>query len=520
MRILLCEEIIRRRIKMKRMHNSLKRAAAALMAFLIIAPSAVWAAGTEGGSAADPIQARSSSKATIYLSKVLTVSQENKFPVVQDFNFVIENVKAWKNANSSNAQNGTAVAAASMPQPAEKTTSHHSVTRKDGTHTEVVVGDFTGDATTDITDTSTEKYRHTEVDITFTEAGYYMYKITETNPGAAAIPGISYDKNSYYIVVYVCNKTDTAGNTTSGVYVHDITSYRNNSETAYEPNLTDIHKTPDSSTPAAENNYENLSKVGISEDTKGTDPDSGLATGPDKLEAYRFYNDQTTHDVVVTNNVTGNLGDVSKEFEYTVTLAGLEKNKTYTTNVAAQGVTGSGAATSTTADIEAMTTDAGGKGTVNAAEKSFSSDASGKAVFRVKLSDDEAMVFNALPASSTYKIEELASNHVTSYSAVSTSEEWKMTENGSSKANTVNNTALATNTETVDSVSNVTDRDNAEDNDGTVTIRFSNHRDMATVTGIPYYGDFAYVLACLVIVGAIALFIRRRLLWATKEKQD
>lgn len=484
-----------------------KRVKTILVASLMIAlmvPSFAFAAAN---GAADPIQAKSSDTATIYVGKVLTVAQANKFPTVTDFTFTIENIKAWDNANVSTSENGTVIAANAMPQPAAVTTDHQKVTRTDATHATVEVGNFAGNANTNVADTATEKYRSTPVNITYTKAGYYMYKITENASVPEAIPGMSYDNKSYYVVVYVCNNTDDQGNTIPGVYVHDITSFRNSTETNTEPNLTDIQNETDNNNVAAvTNNYDNLAKVGKSVEEPGPDPDTGNPIGPNKLEAYRFFNDHTTHDVVVTNNVTGNLGDITKEFEYTVTLTGLEKNKEYTTNVPAEEKT-SVNQTSATAELQALTS--GGAGTIDSANKKFTSDANGNATFRIKLADDEVMVFNALPATAKYKVEELASDHIASFTSESTkNDSWIHVEK--TKANTQSDNAISTSVETVDAVSNVPGRNNAENNDGTVTIKFRNHRDLVTPTGLPYYGDFAYVIAALAAAAAVAFVVRRR----------
>ena len=449
----------------------------------------------------DPIQSKSSDTATIYAGKVLTVSQDNKFPAVTDFNLKFEAVKAWDNANVSTAESGKVIPVSQMPLPTADSAEHHKVALTGNNTATVQIGDFSGNANTKVADTSTQKYRSTPVNITFTKAGYYMYKITETESEPGAIPGMAYDANSYYAVIYVCNNTDDKGNTITGVYVHDITSYRNDPTTQHEPNLSDIQNVTDNNNVAAkENNYDNLAKVGKTPDDPGKDPETGNDVGPNKLEAYRFFNDQTTHDVVVTNNVTGNLGDVTKEFEYTVTMTGLEKNKLYTTGIDAQDKTDK-KTTSTTAEIETLT---GGKGTVDSSAKTFTSDASGNATFRIKLADDEVMVFNALPATSKYKVEELASDHIASFNSESTSETWVMDLR--EKANTKSDTAISTNEETVDAVSNVPGRANAANNDGTVTINFVNHRSLLTPTGIPYYGDHMNILAAL-ICGAIVFFI-------------
>lgn len=505
----------------KRLTKRLAKRIAAIAFMAILAMPTFIFAGTTGGTAQDPIQAKSSERATIYLGKVLDVSQDNKFPTINDFVFKIDNIKAWDNANVSAGENGIIMTPAEMPQPVASDLSHHQVSHITSTSSRVRVGDFMGDANSNVSDTAREKYRITDVHIDFAKAGYYMYKVYEdrSEQGTETVPGMSYDDNSYYIVVYVCNKTDANGNTIDGVYVHDITSYRNdNGSTNNEPDLTDIQQTTDNNNQAAvANNYSNFGKVGISDPDPGTDPESGRATGPNKLEAYRFYNDLTTHDVVVTNNVTGNLGDVTKEFEYIVTLTGLEKDKVYTTNDPAQDKTAAnvpnmpaGDATSLGADMLAVTT-SDAKGTVDSTNRTFTSDSDGNATFMIKLADDETIVFNALPASSTYQIKQLGTDHVASFTSESTEpDKWVMAEE--SKANAYSHRELDTAQEIVDTVSNVAEDQRAsDDNDGTVTISFKNHRDLVTPTGLPYYGDFVYVLAALVVAGiAFALFRRRR----------
>ena len=486
--------------------TKIRRAAAAMLLAVLLLPSYSFAAAN---GSADPVQAKSSETATIYLGKVLTVSQENKFPTVTDFHFTLTAEKAWDNANVSTSKNGTVIEKAQMPMPAPVNTEHQKITLT-GTGTATVdVGNFSSNANTSVSDTSTEKYRSTPVNITFSKAGYYMYKVVENGSTPAAIPGVAYDNNSYYIVVYVCNKTDENGNTTNGVYVHDITSYRNNPETSYEPDLTDIQNVTDNGgTAAVDNNYQNFAKVGKSDPEPDEDEETGHPTGPNKLEAFRFYNDQTTHDVVVTNNVTGNLGDITKEFEYTVTMTGLEKNKTYTTNINAQDKTAKNV-TSTNAEIETLA--AGGKGTIDSTAKTFTSDSDGNATFRIKLADDEVMVFNALPATSKYKVEELASDHIASFTSESTKEDtWIMTLRA--KANNRSDLAVSTDVETVDAVSNVPGRTllASDDNDGTVTINFRNHRDLLTPTGIPYYGDYVYALAAMLAAAVVIMAVRRK----------
>lgn len=439
----------------------------------------------------DPVGDISSDTATITLGKILTVNQENKFPNINDFQFEIEAVTAWDNANVDTDENGAEIAAADMPMPVASDTAHHAVT-VDGTTATVAVGDFrTGTASSGgVADTPTQKLRTTDVNIRFTKAGYYLYKVTEIGSSPDSVPGVTYDDNSYYIVVYVCNNTDADGNTTDGVYVHNITSYRNADGSDTRPDLSDIANVTDNGgTAAADNTIENYDKVGLSSSTVGTDGD-GNATGPDKLAAYRFWNEQNTHDVVLTNNVTGNLGDVTKDFEFEVTISGLEKGVTYTTNVpTVPGDRTEIYTTSEGADIVSASV-----GTADPAAKTFTADADGNATLLVTLKDDEVFVMNALPKSAKYAVNERASDHVASYAVTSDSDDATITRD--SDANQVDETALATAEETVDA------------DDGTVVIAYTNHRDLATPTGIPR--NAVPVAAFAVIAVGLAAVVRRR----------
>ena len=443
----------------------------------------------------DTTEDKSSDTATIYIGKVLTVNQENRFPKIKDFRFELEAVKAWDNSNTDASLSGKVIPVSEMPGATASAEEHHKVTAGSGSKSEITVGDFTGDANTDVTDTDKEKFRVTPVNIRFTKAGYYMYKVSETDSASDGVPGVQYDDSSYYVAVYVCNRTDSEGNTLPGVYVHNITSFRNSPDSDYQPDFSDIQNITDNGgTAAGSNTYEQFEKTGKSTETPGEDPETGLPTGPDKLEAYKFWNDQTTHDVVITNNVSGNLGDITKEFEFTVTLEGLAPGETYTTDTPAEYKTDK-KETSEGADLVSVS-----KGNINAGAGTFTADDQGKAEFVIKLKDDEVFVMNALPAGATYKAEEHASDHIASYEVSSTGD--KAVISKTSDANATDQKSLGTATETVDGISNVQGRKANENDDQTVTIAFNNQRNLATVTGIPYYGAFTYILALLIITAA------------------
>ena len=444
--------------------------------------------------------------ATVTLGKILTCSRDGDFPAVTYFIYTMEAVKAWDNANVSTALSGKEIAAADMPKP--ETEAGYRAAVISGTKATILVGNFQdtsarNTSSGDGEDTKTRRTRTTPVDLTFAKAGYYVYKVKEAGSipesqteGYAqaplkSVPGVDYDDNEYFVVFYVCNKVDREGNTTGGVYVHSITSYTNTSGSeTYQPDLSDIqNRTDHNGQPASENTGQverdgsvthQLGKVGVS------DPET-----PNRLEAYRMWNAFVSHDLVLKKNVTGNLGDRSKRFEFTITLTGLEKSKTYTTEAAAVD-TGD----VTTVEIDRVTT-----GTKNNAS-TFVSDAEGKATLHVRMKDDDCLVLGGLPMTSQYRVKEDASDHVASYRIRSSN-----TASGSEAAviatvdgsnGTVSDQELATAQETVDRY------------DDTVTVLFTNNRDLATVTGVPGLDYMAYASAGLLLAAGLMMLVRRR----------
>ena len=420
----------------------------------------------------DALEDASSSTATLQMGKILTSNHAGKFPsTLKTVRYKLTAVKGFDNANERTDVSGKVLDAAELPMPAESASEDHKVT-VNGTTAEITVGDFrTSDESTD---TSTQRKRVTPVQITYDKAGYYVYKLTEEGSNPENIPGVTYDDHSYFVVVYVANCTDSDGNTVNGVYVHNITSYRNESGSeTYPPDLSDIAGVTDNHGTLASNNTESiLAKVG-----------SSPSSDPDRLEAYRFWNNATVQDLVLTTNVTGNLGDRTKDFEFTVRLTGLEPSTVYTTDEAADGT---GAATSENAVLVRAE-----KGAIQ--DRVIVSDEDGNATFLVRLSDDENLVLNGIPVSADYLVTEHASDHIAS--VVLTGSKSSPVIVKASDANEDSETALSTEEETVD-------RD-----DGTMTVQFINRRNLATVTGVPEATGPAALLA---IAGAGIIASRRK----------
>ncbi len=410
-------------------------------------------------------------------------------------------------------------------------------------------------------DEGKRRTRVTDVTFSFTKAGYYMYRIEEagSSPNGVTnglsnlrkdVAGVDYDNNAYYVVFYVCNK-ENAGDTINGVYVHTITSWTNSKSTDYKPDnsmrtsddvadaknwLHDLMESQDVdskySTDYGDGGHAAALNTGRVDNSNSSGPSSVTHDNPGKvgispphnpnfLEAYRMWNAQTTHDVVLKKNVTGNLGDLSKEFVFEVTLTGLEANQIYTTDVPA------GSTEDADSDMTDDVTSAGVKmydmtpaACLAQDGKSFTTDSKGAVTFKVKLKDDDVLVLNSLPRSASYRVKEQASDHIPQYNIMSTNRntdkralftETGHTPGGSDpahlgKANEEADTELSTETEFVDRY------------DGTVIILFQNNRDLATVTGIAGLDYMAYAATLAVLTLSAVVVIRRRREYSEEDR--
>ena len=431
--------------------------------------------------------------AVVTLGKILTCSQPDSFPAVSDFIYTVEAVEGWRNANISTALSGEPVAAADMPRPAAAP-GDRAITSSGVTST-VLIGDFQdasaqNHSTGDGPDTSLCRTRTTPVHITFSEAGYYVYKVKETGSVPADVPGVDYDDNEYFMVFYVCNKVDQDGNTDEGVYVHSITSYANTSGSeTYKPDLSDIQNVTDNRGAAAGANTGQVNPDGTVTHQTGK---VGVSSPehPNQLEAYRMWNAFVSHDLVIKKNVTGNLGDRTKLFEFTVTLTGLEKGRTYSAGTAQD--------TGDTATVEIVSASVGTK----VSGTSFKADDNGSATILLKMKDEDCFVISGLPMTAQYMVSEAASDHVARYEITSSAEAGGQTgpviASAAGSNGKVSDRALATGTETVDRY------------DGTVTVQYTNNRDLATITGVPGLDFMAWGAAAMILMAAVAGLARRR----------
>ena len=178
-------------------------------------------------------------------------------------------------------------------------------------------------------------------------------------------------------------------------------------------------------------------------------------------------------DLKVQKNVTGNLGDLTKEFEYTAEFSGLVPGQAYT--------------------VEGDDS------------KVFNADSQGNASIPLKLKDDMSVTIKQLPKGAKYKITEAASDHVAEFRMYSEDMADKgakiVTASGSNDDAAAKD--LATALETVDMF------------DGTVVVLWENNRDLATVTAVQsYLGIWACAMA-LILAGIVMLLIKH-----TKYRED
>lgn len=178
-------------------------------------------------------------------------------------------------------------------------------------------------------------------------------------------------------------------------------------------------------------------------------------------------------DLKIEKNVTGNLGDLSKVFEYTAELTGLVPGQAYT--------------------VEGYD------------EKVFNADPEGNATIPLKLMDNRSVTIRRLPKGAGYRVTEAASDHVAEFRAFSEDMADKGAKIVTASDSNGENVAkeLSTALERVDLF------------DGTVVIVWENNRDLATITAVQsYLGIWACALA-IVIAGTITLLIKH-----TKYKED
>lgn len=178
------------------------------------------------------------------------------------------------------------------------------------------------------------------------------------------------------------------------------------------------------------------------------------------------------HDLIITKNVTGSLGDLTKEFEFTIEFDNLDEGRSY-------HVDGTDSAVNT---VEYTVTEPDPEEPEPGEEpeetetddthnhNTFSAGDDGKSTVTFKLKDNERLKISDLPEGATYKITEASSDHKASCQLTSDNANAVFAATGIVNPNSYR--ALSTSVETVNA------------NDGTVTAAFENERTKATDTGV------------------------------------
>lgn len=172
-------------------------------------------------------------------------------------------------------------------------------------------------------------------------------------------------------------------------------------------------------------------------------------------------------DLKIEKNVTGNLGDLTKVFEYTAEFTDLVPGQAYTI-----------------------------KGDD---EKVFNADSSGKATVPIKLKDNQKVTVKQLPKNARYRITEAPSDHVAEYKVFSENMADKGAKiirvKGSNSDDAAK--ALSTALESVDMF------------DGTIVVLWENNRDLATLTAVQSYIGI-WLCAMIPVLAGLILLIKRQ----------
>ena len=173
-------------------------------------------------------------------------------------------------------------------------------------------------------------------------------------------------------------------------------------------------------------------------------------------------------DLRMMKNVTGNLGDTTKKFEYTAEFAGLVPGQAY--------------------EVEGDD------------EKTFNADPSGRAGIPFALADGQEVRIKQLPKGAQYRITEKASDHVAGFKVYSEDMADKGAKIVLPSGSNGNDAAkpLSTELETVDQF------------DGTVVILWENNRDLATVTAVQSYSGIWACGTAMAFAGLLMLILKRK----------
>ena len=183
------------------------------------------------------------------------------------------------------------------------------------------------------------------------------------------------------------------------------------------------------------------------------------------------------NNIVIAKSVQGKLRDTTKKFQFTVDLSNLDPESDYRLDLSGGG--------------ELLNVATG-----TAQGQSFRPDSTGKARIELAVKHGSAAAIMDLPMSAVYLVNEHGSDHIASYEL--SSDQKSPVFSSQNAGNETHWEELSTAEETVDP------------QDGQVTVRFINSKDMAPVTGSLTDTDHLIPgLMLLTLAGMIILFIKR-----------
>lgn len=346
----------------------------------------------------------------------------------EKYRFTLIPVKGWANEAESTFANGQELRASDIPMP-------EGTDGESGNKTIEMQGEL---------DEETGSFGR----IRFDKTGWFMYRIIEDIP-AKRTPGIKYDETSYYVIVYVV-RTD------SGIRVSDVTAWHNNKDSNKDlPELSDISRLMDS-------------EQGV---TASGQKEYGKAAHGEHDITVPFWNSAEKSTLIVRKNVTGSLGDRTKQFKFRLLITGLIPNAEYT------------------ALSDGAIPDKGFDEDFH-----FVADAKGKATVDFLMADDVSIEFENLTAGSSYYVIESVCNHIGSYEI---RERGEVVGTGANQAKN-----MATIVPKREMKSGVT-----------TEVIFQNDRNIATVTGLrddemPYV--YFTVVMLIILCAAAVIQLRGR----------
>ena len=388
------------------------------------------------------------SSADIYVGKTVKGS-----PAQDSYIFRIEPYMAWSHENESTGESGHEISAEDMPMPEGTET----VPDEDDPSS-VRTAMFKDVEVTGLAGNANVLRTQSVGPISFEDPGYYVYRVSELIPSPKN-DKVTYDRSSYFVVVYVEYKEETGYK----VKVGNVTAWHNSRNSEYnKPELKDISEITDNGGSEAAANEEGVyGKTGI-----------GLNS-----IVVRFWNEEDEPepeltDFYLSKNVTGSLGDITKKFEFTAVFSGLAASTTY--SVLSDGAT--------LAD--------GFSG------NSFTTDASGRATLSVRLSDGEGFGINDLPTGAVFNVTEASSDHKPSYTVT-----------------TDNSGEIKSDSGTISSIfgSDLSTGNVTMSESDMYMVTFENNRELAPNTGLADRGlPAGGLIAVILILGIIAALRSKR----------